>query len=360
MPKPHNILLLAFPNGQLLDIAGPLQMFAGANDELARRAYRIEIAATHAGPFTTSSGVRLVADLAFAQITNRRLARTDTLITVGGEPGMRQELARGSLTAIIFRASGRVPRIASVCTGTFFLAAAGVLDGRRAATHWSEVDALKRFRPAVLVDGDAIHIEDGGIWTSAGVTAGMDLALAMIEADLGRKVALAIARRHVVFRIRPGGQSQFSAELAAQSAGNPKLHRLAERVTAHPRADWRTDALAADIGMSQRSLSRLSAKRGVRLLTAAGDDLTDSDDLGRKMMRQVAGAFMEYEKGRLVAKLRGAWERKRKETGKKVGGRKSHSELWPEVVAEARRLRRAKGKAGRLSYREISARLKDD
>jgi len=161
------------------------------------------------------------------------------------------------VTQIVSRALGRVPRIASVCSGTFFLAAAGALDGRRAATHWSEIDALKRFRPAVLVDDDAIHIEDGGIWTSAGVTAGMDLALAMIEADLGRRIALAIARRHVVFRIRPGGQSQFSAELSAQSAGNAKLQRLAEKVNAHPRADWRTDALAAEIAVSQRSLSRL-------------------------------------------------------------------------------------------------------
>src|SRR5262245_2416281 len=103
----------------------------------------------------------------------------------------------------------------------------------------------------------------------------------------------------------------------------------------------------------------LPAKRGVRLLTASGDDLTDSDDLGRKMMRQVAGAFMEYEKARLVGKLRGARERKRKETGKKVGGRKAHAEFWPDVVAEARRLRRTKGKAGRPSYREISTRLKE-
>jgi transcriptional regulator GlxA family with amidase domain len=257
MPAPHRILLLAFPNGQLLDIVGPLQMFAGANDELSRQAYRIEIAAPQAGPFATSSGVRLVADVSFAQITNKRLARIYTLITVGGEPGMRQELARGHATDIVFRAVGRVPRLASVCSGTFFLAAAGVLDGRRAATHWSEVEALKRFRPAVLVDGDAIHIEDRGIWTSAGVTAGMDLALAMIEADLGRKVALAIARRHVVFRIRPGGQSQFSAELVAQSAGNSKLQTLAEKVTTHPCADWRTDVLAAEAGVSQCSLSRL-------------------------------------------------------------------------------------------------------
>jgi len=257
MPAPHRILLLAFPNGQLLDIAGPLQMFAGANDELSRQVYRSEIAAPQAGPFATSSGIRLVADISFAQITNKRLARIHTLITVGGEPGMRQELARGNVTDIVSRAIGRVSRIASVCTGTFFLAAAGALDGRRAATHWSEVEALRRFRPAVLVDGDAIHIEDRGIWTSAGVTAGMDLALAMIEADLGRKVALAIARRHVVFRIRPGGQSQFSAELAAQSADSPKLQKLAEKITTHPRADWRTDVLAAEAGVSRRSLSRL-------------------------------------------------------------------------------------------------------
>jgi transcriptional regulator GlxA family with amidase domain len=257
MSRPHNILLLAFPEGQLLDIAGPLQMFAGANDELSRQVYRIEIAAPEAGPFPTSSGVQLVADIAFAQITSRRLARTDTLIAVGGEPGMRRELVRGYITKIISGAIGRVPRIASVCNGTFFLAAAGALDGRRAATHWTEIDALKHFRPAILVDGDAIHVEDGGIWTSAGVTAGMDLALAMIEADLGRMVALAIARRHVVFRIRPGGQNQFSAELAAQSVGNAKLRKLAEKVTARPRADWRTNVLAAELGVSQRSLSRL-------------------------------------------------------------------------------------------------------
>ena len=257
MPAPHRILLLAFPNGQLLDIAGPLQMFAAANDELSRQVYRIEIAAPQVGPFATSSGVRLVADVSFAQVTNKRLARIHTLITVGGEPGMREELVRGNATDIVARAIGRVPRIASVCSGTFFLAAAGALDGRRAATHWSEVEALKLFRPAVLVDGDAIHIEDRGVWTSAGVTAGMDLALAMVEADLGRKVALAIARRHVLFRIRPGGQSQFSAELVAQSADNPKIKKLAEKVTAQPRADWRTDVLAAEAAVSRRSLSRL-------------------------------------------------------------------------------------------------------
>jgi transcriptional regulator GlxA family with amidase domain len=283
MPAPHRILLLAFPNGQLLDIAGPLQMFAGANDELSRQVYRIEIAAPQAGSFATSSGVRLVADVSFAQITNKRLARIHTLITVGGEPGMRQELVRGNATDIVSRAIGRVPRIASVCSGTFFLAAAGALDGRRAATHWSEVEALKRFRPAVLVDGDAIHIEDRGIWTSAGVTAGMDLALAMIESDFGRRVALAIARRHVLFRIRPGGQSQFSAELVAQSAGNPKIKKLTEKVTAQPRADWRTDVLAAEAGVSRRSLSRLF-REGVNVSPADFVERVRTDLARRRLL----------------------------------------------------------------------------
>jgi transcriptional regulator GlxA family with amidase domain len=258
MASPRNILMLAFPNAQLLDVAGPLQMFAGANDELSHQAYRIEIAAPEAGSFATSSGVRLVADMSLAQVTNRRLARTHTLIAVGGEMGVRDELARGAITQIVANAMGRATRISSVCSGAFFLAAAGALDGRRAATHWRAVDALKRFRPAVDVDGDAIHVADRGVWTSAGVTAGMDLALAMIEADHGRKVALAIARRHVIFRIRPGGQSQFSSELAAQSVvGNAKIGKLAQKVTETPRSDWRTDALAAEAGVSQRSLSRL-------------------------------------------------------------------------------------------------------
>src|SRR5215471_14162048 len=126
MSSMHNILLLAFPNGQLLDIAGPLQMFAGANDELRRPFYRIEIAAPHAGPFPTSSGVQLVANIAFEEVTDRSLVDTHTLLTVGGEPGMRHELQRGAVTSIVSRAVGRVPRIASVCSGTFFLAAAGI------------------------------------------------------------------------------------------------------------------------------------------------------------------------------------------------------------------------------------------
>jgi transcriptional regulator GlxA family with amidase domain len=257
MATPRTILMLAFPQAQLLDIAGPLQMFAGANDALGCRAYRLQVAAPRLGPFTTSSGVQLVADVSFAQVTRSKLARTHTLLVVGGNEGVHSQLQEQTIARVVYKAVGRVPRIASVCSGAFFLAAAGLLDGRRATTHWNSVEALKRFRPAVEVDGDAIHIEDRGVWTSAGVTAGMDLALAMIEADHGRTVALSVARRHVIFRIRPGGQSQFSAELAAQSAGNSRIARIADKVTESPTKAWRANELASEAGVSERSLSRL-------------------------------------------------------------------------------------------------------
>ena len=257
MVPPSNILMLAFPQAQLLDIAGPLQMFAGANDALAYQAYRLEIAAPAAGPFATSSGVQLMADVFFAEVTRRKLARTHTLNTAGGNEGVRIELEQQTIARIVVNAVGRVPRIASVCSGAFFLAAAGVLDGRQATTHWSSVEALKRFRPAVEIDGNAIHIEDRGVWTSAGVTAGMDLALAMIEADHGRAVALSIARRHVVFRIRPGGQSQFSSELAAQSVSHPRVQSLAQKVAEGLARRWQTEELASEAGVSERSLSRI-------------------------------------------------------------------------------------------------------
>jgi transcriptional regulator GlxA family with amidase domain len=261
MEKPRTILMLAFPGVQMLDVTGPLQMFAAANNELSCHAYRILIAAPAAGPFATSSGVRLVADLSFADLNGRRLRGVHTLMVAGGHPGVEAALKAGDAARIVARAKGIVPRLSSVCSGAFILAAAGVLDGRRAATHWDGIEQLRRFRPAVVVDDDAIHVEDRGIWTSAGVTAGMDLALAMIEADHGRAVALAIARRHVIFRVRPGGQSQFSSELAAQTVDDPRLSRLAEQVTNRPNADWNVERLAATAGLSVRSMSRLSRAR---------------------------------------------------------------------------------------------------
>jgi transcriptional regulator GlxA family with amidase domain len=260
MSKPQRILMLAFPDCQMLDVTGPLQMFAGVNDELGRQAYELVIAAPKRGPFKTSSSVSLVADLAIADVSPAKCRTSDTLIAAGGDPGLRRALESDEIAALIKAASRRGCRIVSVCTGTFFLAAAGLLDGRRAATHWRYVERLRRFRPRVDVDPEAIYLRDGNIWTSAGVTAGIDLALALIEADFGRSIALAVARRHVVFRIRPGGQGQFSTELAAQGIRDHRLSKLAEKIAEGPQENWRTDTLAAEAGVSLRSLSRLFRK----------------------------------------------------------------------------------------------------
>jgi transcriptional regulator GlxA family with amidase domain len=260
MSKPRRILMLAFPDCQMLDVTGPLQMFAGVNDELRRQAYELVIAAPKRGPFKTSSGISLVADLAIADVSPARLRTSDTLIAAGGDDGVRRALDSGEIAALIKAVSRRGSRIVSVCTGAFLLAAAGVLDGRRAATHWRAAERLRRFRPQVDVDPEAIYLRDGNVWTSAGVTAGIDLALALIEVDFGRAIALAVARRHVVFRIRPGGQGQFSPELAAQGIRDLRLAKLAEKIAEGPQEDWRTDTLATQAGVSLRSLSRLFRK----------------------------------------------------------------------------------------------------
>jgi transcriptional regulator GlxA family with amidase domain len=260
MSKPRRIVMLAFPDCQMLDVTGPLQMLAGVNDELRRQAYELVIAAPKRGAFKTSSGVSLVADLAMADVRAAKLGTSDTLIAAGGEKGLPRALESGEIAALIKAASRRGCRIVSVCSGAFFLAAAGVLDGRRAATHWRAVERLRQFRPQVDVDPEAIYLRDGNVWTSAGVTSGIDLALALVEADFGRAVALAVARRHVVFRIRPGGQGQFSAELAAQGVRDHRLSRLAEKIAEEPQEDWRTDTLASEAGVSLRSLSRLFRK----------------------------------------------------------------------------------------------------
>jgi transcriptional regulator GlxA family with amidase domain len=158
------------------------------------------------------------------------------------------------------RAAGRSRRVASVCTGAFMLARAGLLDGRRAATHWASTEELARRHPLVTVDPDAIFVRDGDVWTSAGVTAGMDLALALVEDDLGRKVALDVARWLIVFVRRPGGQSQFSSHLRAQAAEREPLRELQEWMAAHVDADLSVPLLAARACMSERNFARAFAR----------------------------------------------------------------------------------------------------
>jgi transcriptional regulator GlxA family with amidase domain len=256
----RRVLMLAFPGCQILDVSGPMQIFAGANAELGREAYQLLLLAPDQGAFKTSCGVSLVADLAIGGLAPATLRTSDTVIAAGGQSGLPRALEHGQIAGLIKKASRRGARIVSVCSGAFHLAAAGVLDGKRAATHWNAVEPLRRFRPQIDVDADSIYVRDGNVWTSAGVTSGIDLALALVEADFGRAVALAVARRHVVFRIRPGGQRQYSTELASQGVRDQRLSKLADRIAERPQHDWRTDALADAAGVSLRSLSRLFRK----------------------------------------------------------------------------------------------------
>ena len=258
MAAAHRLLVLAYPEGQVLDIAGPAQLFAAANRALGRDAYDVLLVGPERGPVPTSAGFALHAALSYAEVTPALLGGTGTVLATGGDKGLRAALAAGHITRILRDAAWVVPRIAAVCTGAFFLAEAGLLDGRRAATHWNAAERLRRFRPAAAVDGESLWLRDGRIWTSAGVTAGMDLALAMIESDHGRDLALTLARHHVIFRVRPGGQRQYAAETAAADAcPEPRLARLAERIGAAPGADWRIEAMAEAGGLSPRSLTRL-------------------------------------------------------------------------------------------------------
>lgn len=254
MRTSRRVVIVAFGGCQALDVVGPLEVFAGARDaQTARRAkdpgYAPVIAAG-ARTVTTSGGVTIGAHVLLA-----RPGPIDTLVVAGGE-GARRAAEDAAVVGAVRRAAARARRVSSVCTGAFVLAAAGLLDGRRAATHWAWCDALARAYPRVRVERDPIFVRDGRVWTSAGVTAGIDLALAMVEDDLGRDVASLVARHLVVFVRRAGGQSQFSAQLAAQAAERPSLRDLQAWIVEHPDAALDVPALARRAGMSVRHFGR--------------------------------------------------------------------------------------------------------
>jgi transcriptional regulator GlxA family with amidase domain len=231
---------------------------AGAGDVLAqqssrRSGYALEIAAPQPG-LVRGNGLGIHAGTALASL--RTGGNIDTLIVAGGG-GARRAASQPRIVEQVRRAAEGARRVASVCTGAFVLAAAGLLDGRRATTHWAHVDALRALRPAVRVDSEPIYIQDGRFWTSAGVTAGIDLALALVEEDLGREVASAVARGLVVFIRRAGGQSQFSAQLAAQAAERAPIRDLQAFISEHPEQDLDVPALARRVAMSVRHFSRV-------------------------------------------------------------------------------------------------------
>lgn len=248
---PRRIFVLAFPQAKLLDATGPCEVFADANRALGRSAYSVELVSTAAGSVETSSGVQLVARRGYAEVRDP----IDTLLISGG-PGVTQAAGDRSLLRWLRRSAPRVRRLGSVCTGAFLLAAAGLLDGRRATTHWAFCDQLAREHARITVDPDPIFVCDGNVYTSAGVTAGMDLALALVESDLGRDVALSVARNLVMFVRRPGGQSQFSAPLELQAAERAPLRDLQAWVVEHLAADLSVEALARQVHMSVRNFSR--------------------------------------------------------------------------------------------------------
>jgi transcriptional regulator GlxA family with amidase domain len=260
--------MLAFPNAKLLDVTGPIDIFATTLDLLATRQsgspfYTVEVIAATPGALTTSSGVRLVADRSLEEVD---LDRLDTLMLAGGL-GVEGLLHDTALLQWLVEAAHRVRRIGSVCTGAFLLAAAGLLDGRRATTHWRYATRLAQHFPAVSVEPDAIFIKDGHVYTSAGVTAGMDLALALVEEDLGRDIALTVARDCVMFLKRPGGQSQFSAHLMLQQSSHTSIGDLQNWVLDHLDADLSVAALAERAAMSPRNFARVF-KRDVHITPA--------------------------------------------------------------------------------------------
>ncbi len=259
-PQPHRVSMVAFDGANVVDVTGALEVFSTANrvlDGLHRRGprYAVEVVAASAGPVVMSCGVQLVAERALG----RMRGRVDTLMVAGGL-GTRSAIDDAALVAAIRRQAERASRVASVCTGAFLLAEAGLLDGRRAVTHWGSCDALARRHPNVRVETDPIFVRDGDVWTSAGVTAGLDLALALVEDDHDRDVALAVARSMVFYLKRPGGQSQFSVQLDAQLAAREPIRDAQSFVHDHPEADLTVPALARRVAMSPRHFARAFAR----------------------------------------------------------------------------------------------------
>ncbi len=247
----RTVLIALFDDIQSLDVTGPLEVFAGARDHAGGHAYQVRTASLGGAPVRTTSGLGFLPDGDL-----RQQNPPDLLIVPGGRGARRRD---PELVAWIRERAPRARRVASVCSGAFLLAEAGLLDGRRATTHWAQCAALRDEYPAIEVDPDPIYIKQGNIATSAGVTAGIDLALALVEDDLGRDLALAVARHLVVFLRRPGNQAQFSAQLSAQVATRAPLRDVQQWIAEHPAGDLSVEALAGKASLSPRHFARAFA-----------------------------------------------------------------------------------------------------
>jgi transcriptional regulator GlxA family with amidase domain len=282
--RPRRVAIVAFDGVQALDVTGPHEVFAGATAVVAGRtagsaAYAVDIVAASPGVVRSESGLRLVADELDLG------AAVDTLVVAGGSGVLAAAADEAFVAAIAGLATG-ARRVVGVCSGAFLLAAAGLLDGRRATTHWARAARLAADYPAVAVDPDPIWTRDGDVWTSAGVTAGIDVALALVEDDHGVDVAETVARWLVMFLRRPGNQSQFAAPVWRRRARDEPIRRAQDLIDADPAADHRLRVLASRVAMSERHLlRRFAAELGVTparyvadaRVAAARHELEDTD-----------------------------------------------------------------------------------
>ena len=249
----HRVVLWVYEGFELLDMAGPASAFKTADKYIADARYDVHVVSLQGGQVESDAGISVDTDAA----ERVPVGRTTTLLIVGGDA---QAIGRATSSAELLKAfrtrASRAGRMGSVCSGAFLLAAAGLLEGRRAATHWAGTARLDAAFPGVTVDPDALYVEDGPVWTSAGVTAGIDMALAMIERDVGPHAMGVVAKRLVVYARRPGHQSQFSALLEAQSRQQRPLQDVLEWLDRHPGARATTRALARRAAMSERNFHR--------------------------------------------------------------------------------------------------------
>ena len=266
----RRVVFVLFDGCLLLDFAGPLQAFelACVTSEVGRAPDVWQICSLNGGPVKTSSGLEVMTS-ALADCDRRNI---DTLI-VGGGPGVHRAAAEASLVDWFRLAAPKARRVCSVCTGTFVLAAAGLLRGRRAVTHWGSCDLLRAKYPDVSVQVDPVFVHDRGIWTSAGVTAGIDLALTLLEDDLGHREAMRMARRLVVFLKRPGGQAQFSVPLSMQASEDRAFEKISSWMQDNLGGDLRVESLAERAGMSPRTFARVFRQKTGRTPGKAVEEL---------------------------------------------------------------------------------------
>jgi transcriptional regulator GlxA family with amidase domain len=244
------IAFVIFDGFELLDLTGPFEVFQQASH--LSGGYECEVVALAAGPVRSSSALAVHAGHGIGDLDPHGI---DTLVVAGG-PGVDAARKDRALAEWTGSAGASARRVTSVCSGVFLLAAAGLVNGRRVTTHWSRVRQLAREHPELVVDGDPIFIRDGRVWTSAGVTAGMDLALALVDDDLGRDVALAVARELVLFLRRPGSQSQFSVPLWSPQPSTDPIRAVVSAIQADPGARHTIGDLAGHARMSPRQLQR--------------------------------------------------------------------------------------------------------